>query len=117
MLIKDRTFILSGGSSGLGLATAQNLYLHGAYIAILDIDQSSGEEALKHIGTERSRFFETDVSETESIEAAVAGVVAWVKQTGKAIGGLVSAAGVGNPGKVTCSSFLPTSTWRKLMHH
>lgn len=91
---------MSGGASGLGLATAQNLYSHGAYIAILDLDPTSGAAALNDIGTDRSRFFETDVSETESIEAAVNGVVDWVKETGKPIGGVISAAGVGNPGKV-----------------
>jgi len=121
MHIKDRTFIISGGSSGLGLATARNLYSHGGYIAILDLDASSAEDAVKEIGSERTRFFEADVSETESIENAVAAVAAWVKESGKAIGGLVSAAGVGNPGKVrvykaasTVTSFLFSSlslTW------
>jgi len=100
MHIKDRTFIISGGSSGLGLATARHLYSHGGYIAILDLDASTGEDAVKEIGTERTKFFEADVSETESIETAVTAVAAWVKETAKAIGGLVSAAGVGNPGKV-----------------
>ncbi|KAL1304547.1 hypothetical protein AAFC00_003526 [Neodothiora populina] len=100
MQIKDKIFVLSGASSGLGLATARDLYIHGAYIAMLDIDQASGEEARESIGTERSRFFETDVTETESIEAAVAAVVAWATETQKVIGGVISAAGVGNPGKI-----------------
>lgn len=100
MQIKDRIFILSGASSGLGLATARNLYTHGAYVAMLDIDASSGEEARKDIGAERSRFFETDVSETESISAAISGVAEWARESGKVIGGVISAAGVGNPGKV-----------------
>ena len=103
MHIKDRTFIISGGSSGLGLATARDLYSNGGYIAILDMDAASGDEAVNNLGTDRTRFFEVDVSETESIEAAVSSVTEWIGKTGKAIGGVISAAGVGNPGKVwTC---------------
>lgn len=100
MHIKDRTFIISGGSSGLGLATARNVHHHGGYIAILDLNAKSGGKAVQELGKERSHFFECDVSDTESIEAAIKGVSEWVKTTGKIIGGVVSAAGVGNPGKV-----------------
>jgi 3-hydroxyacyl-CoA dehydrogenase/3-hydroxy-2-methylbutyryl-CoA dehydrogenase len=101
MHIKDRLFVISGGSSGLGLATARNLYQRGAYIAIFDLNTDSGAEVVKELGSERSRFFEVDVSDTETIERAVEGVAKWVQETGKAIGGIVSAAGVGNPGKVS----------------
>jgi 3-hydroxyacyl-CoA dehydrogenase/3-hydroxy-2-methylbutyryl-CoA dehydrogenase len=101
MHIKDRLFVISGGSSGLGLATARNLYQRGAYIAIFDLNTDSGAEVVKELGSERSRFFEVDVSDTETIEKAVEGVAKWVQETGKAIGGIVSAAGVGNPGKVS----------------
>jgi 3-hydroxyacyl-CoA dehydrogenase/3-hydroxy-2-methylbutyryl-CoA dehydrogenase len=38
MHIKDRTIILSGGASGLGLATARDLHSRGGYIAILDMN-------------------------------------------------------------------------------
>lgn len=100
MHIKDRTFVISGGSSGLGLATARNLCEKGGYIAILDLNADSGAKAVKELGLDRSKFFEADVSDTESIERAVAGVSEWVQETGKAIGAIVSAAGVGNPGKV-----------------
>lgn len=99
MHIKDRTFVISGGSSGLGLATARNLHSHGGYIAILDLNADSGADAVKELG-ERTKFFEADVSDTESIEQAVQGVSQWVQETGKPIGSIVSAAGVGNPGKV-----------------
>lgn len=101
MYIKDRTFIISGGSSGLGLATARNLHSNGGYIAILDLNAQSGEKAVQELGEERSRFFECDVSDTDSIEAAIKGVSAWVKESEKFIGGVISAAGVGNPGKVS----------------
>lgn len=100
MHIKDRLFVISGGSSGLGLATARNLHERGGYIAILDLNADSGADAVKELGSERSCFFEADVSDTESIAKAVEGVSKWIQETKKPIGGIISAAGVGNPGKV-----------------
>jgi len=98
----NRTFIISGGCSGLGLATAQDLHAAGAYISLLDINEEAGERTVKELG-ERAKFFEVDVRDTESISKAVEGTVEWVKQTGKEIGGVVAAAGVGLPAKVILS--------------
>lgn len=100
MHIKDRTCVISGGSSGLGLATARNLHAQGGYIAILDLNADSGAKAVQELGSDRAKFFEADVSDTESIEKAVAGVSQWVQETKKPIGAIISAAGVGNPAKV-----------------
>jgi 3-hydroxyacyl-CoA dehydrogenase / 3-hydroxy-2-methylbutyryl-CoA dehydrogenase len=47
-----------------------------------------------------AKFFVCNVLKTESIEAAVRGTVEWVKETGKPLGGVVPAAGVGNPATV-----------------
>ncbi|KEQ79430.1 3-hydroxyacyl-CoA dehydrogenase type-2 [Aureobasidium pullulans EXF-150] len=100
MHIKDRTFVISGGSSGLGLATARSLHEKGGYIAILDLNADSGAAAVQELGSDRSQFFEADVSDTESIEKAVDGVSQWIAKTSKPIGAVISAAGVGNPGKM-----------------
>ena len=99
MHIEDRTFIVSGGASGLGLATVQDLHAHGGYVAILDLNADVGSKTVSELG-ERTKFFEADMTETESLESAVNGIVDWVKQTGKPIGGVIPAAGVGNPGKL-----------------
>jgi len=95
----NRTFVISGGCSGLGLATAHDLHAAGAYIALLDINAEAGERTVKEFG-ERAKFFEVDVRNTESISKAVEGTMEWVKQTGREIGGVVAAAGVGLPAKV-----------------
>jgi 3-hydroxyacyl-CoA dehydrogenase/3-hydroxy-2-methylbutyryl-CoA dehydrogenase len=58
------------------------------------------EELVKDIGGGKSRFFQTDVLETESIATAVKGALAWSKETGKEIGGVIAAAGVATPAKV-----------------
>jgi len=74
------------------------LFSHGAYIANLDVREDKALTA--ELGSERARFFQVDISDTDSTEAAVKATLGWVKQTGKPIGGVVSAAGVGFPGKV-----------------
>ncbi|KAK0261543.1 hypothetical protein B0A54_06409 [Friedmanniomyces endolithicus] len=80
MQIKDRTFVISGGASGLGLATVRDLHAHGGYIAILDLNAENGNKVVSELG-DRTAFFETD-------------------QTKKPIGGVIPAAGVGFPGKL-----------------
>jgi len=94
-----RTFIISGGCSGLGLATARDLHASGAYVSLLDLNAGAGEKIVQELG-ERSKFFETDVSDTSSVEAAVNGSIDWVKQTGKEVGGVIAAAGVGGGAKI-----------------
>lgn len=100
MIIRDRTFVVSGGASGLGRSTVNELHSHGGWLAILDLNDDNGAATAKELGTTRVRFFQCDVADTESVSAAVRGVVEWVKETGKEIGGVVAAAGVGFPGKI-----------------
>jgi len=87
-------------ASGLGRATVLDLHSQGGFVAVLDINNDNGEAFVKELGVERAKFFQVDVSETESVAAAVKGAVAWSKHTGKEIVGVVAAAGVGHPGKV-----------------
>jgi len=99
MKIADRTFLISGGVSGLGLATARALHASGAYVSLLDLNASNGSKIVSELGS-RAKFFETDVTDTDAIATAVRGTVAWVKETGKDIGGVVAGAGVGMPGLI-----------------
>jgi len=99
MKIADRTFIISGGASGLGLATARDLHAHGAYVSLLDLNSDSGSKVVSELGP-RAKFFEVDVSDSDAIAQAISGTVEWIKQTGKAIGGVVAGAGVGLPGLI-----------------
>lgn len=99
MKIADRTFLISGGVSGLGLATARALHEQGAYVSLLDLNADNGAKIVSELGS-RAKFFETDVSDTQAIATAVQGTVAWTKETGKHIGGVVAGAGVGIPGLI-----------------
>lgn len=95
MKIENRTFIVSGGSSGLGLATVQMLLDAGARVAILDLRPAEGLS-----GDARVKFFETDITSAEDIVRAVEGTVAWAQTTGARLGGVVNCAGVGTAAKV-----------------
>lgn len=88
-------------ASGLGRATALELAQHGGNISILDLNEDAGAELVKQLGGEsRAAFFPVDVTNSETIAAAVKGTVAWVDKTGVPLGGIIPAAGVGFPGLV-----------------
>ena len=59
-----------------------------------------GQALVNELSPNRSKFFQVDVSGTESIAQAVKDTLAWVKETGKQIGGIVAAAGVSTPAKI-----------------
>ncbi|KAF2661979.1 NAD(P)-binding protein [Lophiostoma macrostomum CBS 122681] len=99
MKIADRTFIISGGASGLALAAARDLHSAGAYVSLLDLNEDNGSKIASELG-DRARFFETDVSDTESIASAIKGTIEWVSQTQKDLGGVIAGAGVGLPGLI-----------------
>lgn len=99
MKITNRTFIISGGASGLGLATARELHAAGGYVSLLDLNADNGNAIASELGS-RAKFFEVDVSSTESIAKAIVGTVAWIKETNAPIGGVVAGAGVGLPGLI-----------------
>ncbi|KAI1743276.1 short chain dehydrogenase [Xylaria scruposa] len=100
MKIEGRTFVVSGGASGLGQAAVEEICRNGGNVAILDLNEELGAEVVKLLPKGAGKFFVCDVLETESIAAAVAGVVAWIEETGKPMGGIIPAAGVGNPSTI-----------------
>ncbi|KAL5594748.1 hypothetical protein BROUX41_001662 [Berkeleyomyces rouxiae] len=98
MKISGRTFAITGGASGLGRACVHELIAHGANVAILDFNEELGQELVKKVGDDKTHFFHCNVRETKSIAEAVKGTMDWIAKTGKPLGGVVPAAGVGFPG-------------------
>jgi NAD(P)-dependent dehydrogenase (short-subunit alcohol dehydrogenase family) len=89
-------------ASGLGRACVLDICKRGGNAAVLDMNEEQGNLLVKELGSgnDTTRFFPCDVSDTESIAAAVKGVSEWVKETRKPVGGIIPAAGVGRPGLV-----------------
>jgi len=73
--IHGRTFLVSGGGSGLGAATARMLAGAGANVLIADVNRSAGEVLAAELG-ERARFAATDVTDEASVQTAVGAAVA-----------------------------------------
>jgi NAD(P)-dependent dehydrogenase (short-subunit alcohol dehydrogenase family) len=59
--------VVTGGASGLGLATVKALRASGASVAIFDLNQDSGERAAAETG---ATFCQCDVLSDESVDAA-----------------------------------------------
>jgi len=96
MQIKDHTFVVSGGSSGLGLATTTLLLSHGANVSILDLNPPPlDRDSSPVIDAKRSIFTKTDVSSTASLQTALRKTLDWTNITKKVLVGVVCCAGIG----------------------
>jgi NAD(P)-dependent dehydrogenase (short-subunit alcohol dehydrogenase family) len=65
--IKDAVAIVTGGASGLGLATTKRLLDRGAHVVVLDI---TGEDVATGLG-DRVRFAAADVTNADAVTAAL----------------------------------------------
>ena len=56
MQISGKTFLISGGGSGLGAATAQRLVESGGNVIIADVNPAAGEATAVALGDQRSLY-------------------------------------------------------------
>ena len=70
MQIKGITALITGGASGLGLATAEAMASRGARIVVLDLPTSDGAAVAERLGN-GSRFVGGDVTSEEDVQRAV----------------------------------------------
>lgn len=69
MLIKNSVFLITGGASGLGAATARMAAENGAKVVIADLQAEAGEKLARELG---ARFAKCDVTAEADGKAAVA---------------------------------------------
>jgi NAD(P)-dependent dehydrogenase (short-subunit alcohol dehydrogenase family) len=88
MQIRNSIFLITGGASGLGAATAQMAAANGAKVVIADLQADLGEKLAKEIG---GKYCKCDVTSEADGKAAVEAAV-------RGLGGLhvlVNCAGIG----------------------
>jgi len=89
MKLDGSTFLVTGGSSGLGEATVQRLHAGGANVVIADLAEAPGQALAARLGA-RVRFARTDVTSESDGSAAVA----LARSAFGALQGLVNCAGI-----------------------
>ena len=70
MTIKDKVFIVTGGASGLGFATAKMIVDNQGFVILADVNTEGGQAAEKELGA-RARFIKTDVTDESSVQFAI----------------------------------------------
>lgn len=71
MQIAGKTFLVTGGGSGLGAASARLLVERGGQVVLIDVNATAGEQMSTELG-DRARFVRTDVSSEDDVKMAVA---------------------------------------------
>ncbi|SFR61600.1 SDR family NAD(P)-dependent oxidoreductase [Microbacterium azadirachtae] len=92
MQIAGSGALVTGGASGLGLATARRLAAAGATVTIIDLPSSQGAEIAAELG---GVFAPADVTSAEEVAAAVAAA-----QAAAPLRIVVNCAGIAPPAKV-----------------
>jgi NAD(P)-dependent dehydrogenase (short-subunit alcohol dehydrogenase family) len=86
--------VITGGASGLGLATAQRIILAGGRVVLFDINEEQGAAAAEKLG-DHAAFIRTDVADEASVRSAL-------KQANETLGGItlaVNCAGIATAGR------------------
>lgn len=111
MDIANTTALVTGGASGLGLATAERLIAAGGSVVIMDLAQSLGDEVTERLG-KHARYVAGDVTEESAVQAAIAAA----QETAKPLRIIVNCAGIGPPAKVVGKNGVyPLDLFRKII--
>lgn len=70
MRLDGKVALITGGAAGIGRATAERFVEEGARVAICDVDEGAGREALAALGGEAT-FHRVDVSRAEEVRGWV----------------------------------------------
>lgn len=73
----NKTALITGGTSGIGLATARRLLDEGAYVVITGRDQTRLDKAITAMPPERALAVRADVSVPSDLDALVQRIETW----------------------------------------
>lgn len=95
MKIQEKVFVVTGGASGLGAATATELAARGAKVILVDMNQEQGIALQQQLGSS-AQFVQLDVTD----EPAVKAFFEQVEHDYGQLNGLVNCAGIAPSAKV-----------------
>jgi len=106
---QDKIALITGGASGIGLATAKKLSQYGAVIIIADQNIDNKEKAMNALQTNDNLFLQVDVSKPESVTNMIKEIINKYNR----IDILIHSAGIGVE-----KLFLETTTneWNKIIN-
>lgn len=88
MQIHDRSFVVTGGASGLGAACARMLITAGGRVIVVDRNKASGEALAGELG-DAAKFVAADVTDEAQIRAAIEAAIGLAP-----LGGAIACAGI-----------------------
>ena len=94
MEISNKVALITGGASGLGMATAETLIESGANVMLLDLNEDNAKKAAESLG-DKCSYVIANVTEEDSVQNAIT-------ETVKNFGGIhivVNCAGIGSASK------------------
>ncbi|MGB0133491.1 SDR family NAD(P)-dependent oxidoreductase, partial [Dokdonella sp.] len=72
MNIASTKAVITGGVSGLGLSVAELVVAGGGKVALFDVNDDKGAEAVTHLGKDKAIFLRTDVTDEDGVCTNVA---------------------------------------------
>jgi len=114
MSLEGKVIAITGGASGIGLATANLISSRGATVCLADIDPASISAAESHFTARKVPFSVTqvDVSKRPEVDAWVDGIV---KRFGKLDGAVNSAGVIGKHHGITTITELEDDEWHRII--
>ena len=88
--------VVTGGVSGLGLGVAEFLVANGGKVALFDLNDDKGAEAVSRLGKDNAQYFRTDVTDEDGVRRNV-------EAASERLGGLnvaISCAGILGAGRM-----------------
>lgn len=73
--LKDKVAIITGGSGGIGIATAKRMTAEGAKVLLVDLDEDALKDAVAELGHDKAAYAVADVTDPEQTQAYVTAAV------------------------------------------